>query len=292
MYELVKLTDKAYYIESPAKVGVILHSENKASIIDSGNDKDAGKKIKKILDANGWALTSILNTHSHADHIGGNKYLKEQTGCSVYAAGIERDFTVHPILEPTALYGGNPPSELRHKFLMAQPSDALPLTNDILPEGAQAVPLAGHSFDMVGFKTDDGVLFLADCLSSAETLDKYRIGYLSDVGAYLQTLEKVMTMEAKYFVPSHAAVTDDIVPLARLNIEKVNEVGDLICEICRAPIIFEDILAKIFDTYELKMTFEQYALIGSTLRSYLTWLKNTERVTAEINGSRMVWRSI
>lgn len=44
---------------------------------------------------------------------------------------------------------------------------------------------------MVGFHTPDDVIYLADCISSRETLDKYQIGFIYDVGAYLTTLENV-----------------------------------------------------------------------------------------------------
>ena len=64
-------------------------------------------------------MKAIFNTHSHADHIGGNRYLQFQTGCSLYASGIECAFTRELLLEPAFLYGGNPPRDLRHKFPMA-----------------------------------------------------------------------------------------------------------------------------------------------------------------------------
>lgn len=35
------------------------------------------------LDALGWTLTHILNTHHHMDHTGGNLELKEKTGCKI-----------------------------------------------------------------------------------------------------------------------------------------------------------------------------------------------------------------
>ena len=53
--------------------------------------------------------------HSNADHIGGNKYLKGQTGCKAYSGGIEATFTKHPVLEPSFLYGGYPCKDLRYK---------------------------------------------------------------------------------------------------------------------------------------------------------------------------------
>ena len=158
-YELVQITDQTYYIESPAKIGLVRLDGTDVCLIDSGNDKDAGRRVRKLLDANGWRLTAIYNTHSNADHIGGNRYLQGQTGCRIFAPGVECAFTRRPELEPSFLYGGYPCRDLRHKFLMAQESDAEPLTADALPKGFGAIELPGHFFDMVGYRTPDDVEF-------------------------------------------------------------------------------------------------------------------------------------
>ena len=292
MYELIQVSENCFYIQSPAKIGLIKTGQDQVCLIDSGNDKDAGKKVKKHLDANGWTLQAIYNTHSHADHIGGNQYLQKQTGCSIYAPGIERDFTQHPILEPSFLYGGNPPKELRHKFLMAQGSDVQPMTRECLPDGMEILSLPGHSWDMVGFRTSDEIIYLADCLSSRETLEKYQISFLVDVQAYLDTLEMVQTLEAKLFIPAHAAPTDDIAPLAKYNIEKVHEIADEIVCFCAEPRPFESILKHMFVHYQLQMTFEQHALVGSTVRSYLTWLKEQGRLEALLEDNTLLWHAL
>ena len=290
MYELVQVSDNCYYIQSPAKIGLVKTTGQDVCLIDSGNDKDAGRKVRQILDANGWKLTAIYNTHSNADHIGGNKYLQGQTGCPVYAPGIECSFTQFPLLEPSFLYGGFPPDDLRHKFLMAQDSDARELTQDVLPKGWQIIPLPGHFFDMVGFRTPDDVAYIADCLSSRETLDKYQIGFVYDVAAYLKTLETVKAMQAKVFIPAHAAATEEITELAQYNIDKVMEIAERIIGICEQPICFESILQKLFTCYDLNMTFEQYVLVGSTVRSYLAWLKGIGRLNALIENNLLLWQ--
>ena len=114
MYELTQAAGNSYYLDCPAKIGLVRLSEQDVCLIDSGSDKDAGRKVRQLLDRQGWRLAAIYNTHSHADHIGGNAYLQAQTGCPIYAPGIDRCFTEYPILEPAFLYGGCPPQGLRH----------------------------------------------------------------------------------------------------------------------------------------------------------------------------------
>ena len=292
MYELIQVSEQSYYIQSPAKIGLVKLSDQDVCLIDSGNDKDAGRKVRQLLNANGWRLTAIYNTHSNADHIGGNKYLQGQTGCKIYAPGIDCAFTRHPVLEPSFLYGGYPCKELRHKFLMAQESDAQELTQESVPEGFEIIPLLGHFFDMVGFRTPDDVVYLADCLSSRETLDKYQIGFIYDVAAYLKTLEMVKSLRAKMFIPAHAAASEDIADLAQYNIDKVLEIAGKIIGICQEPLCFEAILQRLFADYGLTMNFEQYVLVGSTVRSYLAWLKDTGRLNGLFENNMLLWQRV
>lgn len=292
MYELIQVAPHTYYIQSPAKIGVVETSDGHVVLIDSGNDKEAGRKVRQHLDRQGWTLDAIYNTHSNADHIGGNAYLAKQTGCALYAPGIEAAFTQHPILEPALLYGGYPMKALRHKFLLAQESDAQPLTPEHLPAGFELIPLPGHFFDMIGLRTPDDVVFLADCLSSQATLDKYQISYVYDVAAYLDTLERIKEMHAALFVPAHADATDNIAPLAQYNIDKVNEIAGHILDFCAAPHTFEEVLQHLFTSYDLAMTFEQYALVGSTVRNYLSWLLDSENLSANFSDSRLLWQRV
>ena len=292
MYELIQASEQSYYIQSPAKIGLVKLNGQDVCLIDSGNDKDTGRKVRQLLDANGWRLTAIYNTHSNADHIGGNRYLQGQTGCKIYAPGIDCAFTRHPVLEPSFLYGGFPCKDLRHKFLLAQESDAEELTKDCLPEDFEIIPLPGHFFDMVGYRTKDDVVYLADCLSSKETLDKYQITFLYDVSACLDTLQMVKTLPGKIFVPAHAEAAEDIAELAQYNMDKVHEIADRITDLCREPLCFETILQKLFTDYGLTMNFEQYVLVGSTVRSYLSWLKDTGRLCVSFEDNLLRWQRV
>lgn len=287
MYELIQAAEHTYYIESPAKIGLVQTGDTVA-LIDSGSDKEAGRKVRQHLDARGLKLSAIYNTHSNADHIGGNQYLQRQTGCAVYAPGVEAAFTRDPILEPSFLYGGCPPKPLRHKFLLAQPSGVQVLDPKACP--LEVIPLPGHFFDMVGYRTEDDVVFLADCLSSRETLEKYRVSFVYDVAAYLDTLDRVAAMEAALFVPAHAAATEDIAPLARYNRDQVYAVAEDLLDLLAEPLVFEEVLRRLFQRYRLTMDFQQYVLVGSTVKSYLAWLLDGGRVTAAFDDCRLLWR--
>ena len=289
MYELIKVSESCYYIDCPAKIGVVKTGENTVCLIDSGSDKDAAKKVKRHLDANGWKLQAIYNTHSNADHIGGNLYLHEQTGCKVYAPGVECAMTRHPSLEPAYLYGGFPPKTLKNKFLMAQPSPAEYLTPDVLPKGFEIIPLPGHFFDMVGFKTPDGVAYIADCLSSKQTLDKYGVGVIVDVAAYIDTLERIKTMDASLFIPAHAEPTNDIAPLAQVNIDAVLSTSAQILSLCAEPVTFDELIGRLFDSMGLTLSLQQYVLVGSTVKSYLSYLCDNGQMTVLTQNNRLVW---
>ena len=170
--ELIQVGEKTYYIKNPANIGIYKINDTDVYLIDTGNDKDSGKKILKITDAQGWKVKGIITTHSNADHIGGNKVIQDRTKCPVYASGMEKGFTEFPISEPSFLYGGYPFKDLKNKFLCAKESEVTAIENN-LPEGLSYFSLKGHYFDMIGIKTDDEVYFLADALFNEETITKY-----------------------------------------------------------------------------------------------------------------------
>lgn len=292
MFELNQVGERSYYINCPAKIGIYKVNDTEVYLIDSGNDKDAGRKIRKILSENGWSLKGIINTHSNADHIGGNKYLQQQTGCKIFADGIEAAFTKYPLLEPSFLYGGYPCKDLRHKFLLASESDVCEITDADFPKELEVIPLRGHFFDMIGIRTPDNVVFLADCISSKSTLEKYQISFIYDVAEYLNTLDKVETMEAAMFVPAHSDVTNNIKSVVQLNRQKVFDISNDIQSILKTPMCFEELLKRLFDEYGLTMNFEQYVLVGSTVRSYLSWLKDNGKIRAAFTDNLLMWSSL
>ncbi len=292
MYELVKVGDGTYTIESPAKMGLYRLNEKEVCLIDSGNDKDAGKKVLRILEEQGWELKFILNTHSNADHVGGNAVIQQRLAVPAYTSAVEACFNRFPVLEPSFLYGGFPCRELRNKFLMAQPSCAQDITDLALPSGFKVLDLAGHYFGMIGIRTPDKVWFLADCVMGENILQKYHASFIYDVAAYLATLEAVEKLAGKCFIPAHAPACEDIRPLVAANRKKVHEIIEKIRLICVEPVTSEEVITKIFDAYQLTLNWNQYVLVGSTIRSYLAYMLDQNQLKAEFVQNRLLWSAV
>ncbi len=286
--ELKQVGSKTYYIENPTNIGIYNIDDNNVYIIDSGNDKEAGKKIIKIVEEQGWCIKGIINTHSNADHIGGNKVIQERLNVPIYAHGIEKSFTEFPILETSFLYGGYPFKDLRNKFLLAKESNVIEIDNN-LPEGLEYINIKGHYFDMIGIKTSDNIYFLGDSLFSEETINKYHLFFIYDIQEYLNTLDYLSTLEGNLYIPSHCEATSDISNLIELNRNIINEISNKIYELCH-DITFEELLKKVFDEYNLVMNPNQYVLCGSTIRSYLSYLYDNDKIEYYFKDNMMFWK--
>ena len=289
--ELIKVGEKTYYLKNPTNIGIYKIDDVNVYLIDSGNDKDAGRKILKIIEENNWQVKGIINTHSNADHIGGNKIIQDRTNCIILNSDLEKCFTENPILEPSLLYGGYPFKELKNKFLMAKSSKVVSIDNN-LPNGLEYFNLKGHFLDMIGIKTSDDVYFLGDSLFSQETINKYHLFFIYDVQEYLNTLDYLESLNGKIYIPSHGEVTDNIKDLIKANRNKIKEISDKIYDICVKKSTFEEILKQIFDDYKLDMNTNQYVLIGSTIKSYLSYLKDMGKITFEFKDNKMIWKTI
>jgi hydroxyacylglutathione hydrolase len=54
-------------------------------------DPSVAEPVLRAVEAAGWRLTHVLNTHHHHDHTGGNLEIKAATGCTIVGPRADRD---------------------------------------------------------------------------------------------------------------------------------------------------------------------------------------------------------
>lgn len=105
-------------------------------------DPALAEPVLAALKQRGWQLTTILNTHHHGDHVGGNSELKRQTGCQVIGANADKHRI--PAIDKTVV------------------------DRDVVKLGthsAQVMETAGHtSGHIVYYFAEDNALFCGDTL--------------------------------------------------------------------------------------------------------------------------------
>lgn len=73
----------------------LLHARNtgETAVVDPA----MAEPVLAVLRQKNWRLTHLFNTHHHGDHTGGNKELKEATGCKIY--GFKDDAARIPLID-------------------------------------------------------------------------------------------------------------------------------------------------------------------------------------------------
>ena len=287
-----QLGGSTWVLEGPTNIGFI-ENNGGVTLIDSGNDKDAGRRINKIIREKDWSLTAVINTHSNADHIGGNDYLQRNLNCDICAPALEQAFIEHPMLETAFLWGGFEVKDLRNKFFQAKPSKVTRVIGegDELEDGSRVISLKGHFMNMIGVKTPDNVLFLADCIFGKNILQKYGVPFIYDVNEYKNTLRAIKEIDAAYYVPSHGEVEEDIKPLADFNLKLVEDVENELVKMLGVEMGFDAILKGVCDVLGISLNAGQYALVGSTIRSFLSYLYDEGRIGFSFRENLMLWKS-
>ena len=289
--ELIQLGTNTWYI--PGRVNVGYYEESgKGYLIDSGLDDDYGRKLLRAIEVRKTPLAAIINTHSNADHIGGNSFIQKRTGCEVWTTRFEALITESPKIEPMFLWGAYPFSDIRNKFMEAKPSKAEVISNEgqIMNTGLTAVPLPGHFLDMIGILTPDNIFFVADSLFDPAIIKKYFFIVMIDIASAHSTFDLLEKSSAEWFVPSHAEPQKDNKHLVNENRIAVQILSEEILAACHVPHSREEILVELASKHKIAMDASHFLLNQASVNAHLTWLSEKGDIEHFMEGYRLLWR--
>ena len=287
--ELKQIGPKTFCIEHDTNIGIHFTDDGRMYLIDTGSKGD-GEKIDEILSREGWVPSCIINTHTHIDHIGGNEFLMRKYGIPAYCTDYDMAFAHYSELEAAYMNGGYPAEKLRTIFAHPGMIGFRSLEKGT-PDGIDWTYLPGHSFGMIGIRTSDDIWFLGDSYLSRNFLKQYTFGFIYNVEAYIDTLKKLKEFKGALFVPSHGILETDIVPSLEQNLRSVAEMCGMICETCREYRGQDEILQQMYARLRMHARPAQHALLSSTVKSYLTYLQDRNKLECRFVDNIMKWRT-
>lgn len=290
---LVRISDNVYVLEGRTNIGIIVVEDSECLVVDTGVNRDSGRKLLNVLKNMSLRIRAVINTHSHADHIGGNKIILERSGAVFYSSILEKPFIELPLIEVIYLYGAYPPEVLRKHLIEAEGVPADDVIN-LLREYPflKIEELPGHSIGMIGVGVNN-VLFSADAFFPDEIIRKYRIPYHLNVQEALKTLEKLNTDVLKNYeviIPSHGKILkrEEAQQIVNKNLEAIASIKSMILENVSNVLSFNELTKYILKTLALTpQTTINYLLIVSALKSYVAWLINEGLVELITSGNEL-----
>ncbi len=288
MFDIVEAVGNTFYYSAFSNVGVYKLNSSEVVLIDSCDHARMVKSLDRILENNSLRVKTIINTHCHVDHINGNKFFYDKYGCRILASEGECHFVAYPDREPKFYYSGINTDKTRNPFFMTQPSNADIITADNTPEGFEIISLPGHSFDMIGVRTPDDVVFLADSILSKKTWDEYKLPFFYDVNASLRTLKDIQTIKAKLFIPAHDEPIEDIRELAEYNIKSLKHKKELVYDLCEGK-SFEELFADVIEKLDMRLVTSKYPMYTTVVKNLLQGLVDDEAIYAEVENMKLIY---
>ena len=315
--KIIELSSGVYVIPGTTNVGVITNESISAEgasvdvyLVDSGCTEIDGEYVLDVLKAffeqlgQTFSLKAIITTHGHADHCGAHNFLQQETGCKIWAAKHEQGAMETPVMQSAILWGSYPPHELRTLFFMPSSTyvDRFISGQDIIElSGGRRLsflPLTGHSYEtlcvIISDKNNHKVLFPGDNIFPRNEIINHWIPLIMNPVEYMESLDKLCQIEkVDWCIPSHGDfLRRNINEAAELN--KIAIISTRTCILdslkSKKRLTVEEIVKYVADKNDMKLTLSQYALVHSTIKSYLSVMHDAREIKMEVDANKLYFK--
>ena len=294
---LYKLTTNTSVLKTQfANIGIYHIDDKNVILIDTGHIHEAAKVCEYIKE-NKYIPVAIVNTHGHIDHMGANSLLQQIYSCEIaipyvdhlYCEDISRYYMSFStsVIEGLRVYGESTFNINQH---IAENQDKLLIKDKIF----EIISLKGHTYNQKGVVTPDGVCFLGDSLIHLDVIGKAKFPVVTNVGWHFESMNKIRTLDYKYYVLGHGdAILDKIVldEFIDKNFDyfksKIEEVDDILKKVDT----FDSIMYELNRKYNIRKNVFKYFVAERTIRSILSYLESINKIKITIDNGVMTYKA-
>lgn len=246
-------------------------------MIDTDIDPIHIKALLADIQAGGIRIGTLLNTHAHPDHFGGNAYISKKVGAKICATKKQQMFMEEPRLLELVTYCAKAPSFESDYSVRSIPecyADEIISDESITRATGEFTftPLQGHAWHQHGILTPDGVFFAGDVVMSEEHIEKYKLPVIVDVEQALADIRFLMQEKYGYYIFSHVPFSKSYRSLLERNLSLYQEIGERLLNLCTKPMGREELTGALSMEMKLWESYIQFGHANITVGAYITWL--------------------
>ena len=195
----------------------------------------------------GWQIDTIVNTHSHEDHIGANAYIQDMRRCKIQAHPAALPILENPRLQPLQAYR-------RLYWGWPKPSRGQPIGEQIETSHfrLQVIQTPGHSPDHIClFEPEHGWLFSGDAYVGGKDR-ALRQGY--DIHGIIASLKRLAELPVRRIFSGSGSIRTEGARHLQDKIDYLEDLDERIQELHRQGLSARRIRRQLFGR-EISLTY-------------------------------------
>lgn len=281
--KIIQVKDNTYCIDvDSAYIPLYKLNEKDIVLLDTGSPSQRDL-IQSALDENKFNVVGIINSHSHPDHVGNNKYFKEKYNCLIampmYEAGM-----CSSLLNLKASHSNMTLTELEEQygFMIFETDEYITSKQEEINfcgVNFKIMHTPGHSPSHICIITPDDVGYMGDALISYELIDSIKIPFGFVLSEDLKCKDNLISLECSRYIVAHKGIYDDITNLIADNIRFYISRAESILDVIQGKMTMGEITKAALKNFRVAVNnMYKYELLFRMVGVYVDYLYETGRV--------------
>ncbi len=294
--ELEHVKGNTWVLKSWLMIPCYKIDDRRCILLDSGI-REQRDQLEETLQKAGLTCVGVIGTHAHMDHTGSHAYFQRKNGATVAMslgeAGIQasrygleiqsNNLSPKQIEEDRRLGNTECVADV-----VIMPKDR---TVTVCGVTFDVIHTPGHSVDHICIRTPDNVLYLGDTIMTGKTLYKAKFPYILAVEGYFESLTRLRTEPADFYIAAHWGVYPEIISYIDMELRFLSQRMKDILGMIEGKMTVSQLTQKICHQYGVNaQKIGDLTYFERATRAYIYYLLDRGDVEAVIDDNTLVFQ--